>query len=159
MLGHRASDRPGDPSPGPSGRHHRGTQAAETTIAQTFPFQVSPTYAPLLLAWGVTPSRATVEVDERRLRTRFGFFRVETPTENVTRSTVHDGPFNPLKAIGVRYSFEDGSITFGSNTGPMVEIRFRDPVTIRPPGLTRHRALWVSVADPDALCRVLEQHR
>ena len=126
-------------------------------IAQTFPFQVPPTYAPLLLAWGVTNNRATVEVDERRLRARFGFFRVETQKANVAEATVRDGPFNPLKAVGVRYSFEDRSITFGSNTGPMVEIRFREPVTVRPPGLTRHRALWVSVADPDGLCRVLEQ--
>lgn len=105
----------------------------------------------------MTNNRATVEVDERRLRARFGFFRVETPTANVAEATVRDGPFNPLKAVGVRFSFEDRSITFGSNTGPMVEIRFREPVTVRPPGLTRHRALWVSVADPGGLCRVLEQ--
>ncbi|MBW3561131.1 MAG: hypothetical protein KY437_01390 [Actinobacteria bacterium] len=130
---------------------------AETTIAQTFRFQVSPTYAPVLLAWGVTTSRATVEVDERRLRARFGFFRVDTPTANVAEATVRNGPFNALKAIGVRYSFEDGSVTFGSDTGPMLEIRFRQPVTVRPPGLTRHPALWVSVADPDGLRRALEQ--
>lgn len=155
MHGHRASDRPGDHPPVPWDGTIDGPPTTETTITQTFRFQVSTAYAPILLAWGVTASRATVEIDERRLRARFGFFRVETATANVTAATVRDGPFTPLKAIGVRYSFEDRSITFGSDTGPMVEVRFQEPVTVRPPGLTRHPALWVSVADPDGLCRAL----
>lgn len=99
----------------------------------------------------MTESKARVEVGPERLVARFGFFRLSTDLDNVEDATVREGPYKPLLAIGVRYSLSDRSITFGSNTDRMVEILFRRPVTVRPPGLTRHPALWVSVADPEGL--------
>lgn len=124
-------------------------------MAETFRFEISAAYAPILALLGVSRDRAVVEVGPDRLRARFGFFRLETPIGNVVDAAVREGPFSPLKAIGVRYSFEDGSVTFGSSTGSMVEITFEHRVTVRPPGLTRHPALWVSVADPRGLRRAL----
>lgn len=124
---------------------------------RSFPFELSGAYVPVLVLAGVIPGRAAVRVGPDRLTASFGFFRVETPLENVAGVEVHPGPFNPLKAIGVRYSFADGSVTFGSSTGPMVEISFESPVTVRPPGLTRHPALWVSVVDPSGLQEALRR--
>lgn len=120
-------------------------------------FEIASTYAPLLLAWGVTDRRAYVDVGPDRLVARFGFFRAEVPLSDIHNATVHEGPFKPLRAIGVRYSFEDRSATFGSNTGPMIELDLRRPVTVRPPGLTRHPSLWLSVADPHGLVDLLTQ--
>lgn len=124
-------------------------------MPQTFAFEISAVYAPIIALAGVTRDRAVVEVGGDRLLARFGFFRVETPLSNVADAVVHEEAFSPLKVIGVRYSFEDGSVTFGSSTGSMVEITFDRPVTVRPPGITRHPALWVSVADPHGLRRAL----
>lgn len=124
-------------------------------MPRTFAFEISAVYAPLLALAGVSRDRAFVEVGGDRLLARFGFFRVETPLSNVADAAVRTGPFSAVKAIGVRYSFEDGSVTFGSSTGSMVEIAFERQVTVRPPGLTRHPALWVSVADPHGLRRAL----
>lgn len=122
---------------------------------ERFDFSMPLPYAAVVLAWGVTPGRAWVEVDDDRVRARFGFFHVETTRDNVVGATRESGPFNPLTAIGVRFSFSDASITFGSDVRDLVEIRFRRAVTLRPPGRTRHRALWVSVAEPDRLVEVL----
>lgn len=89
---------------------------------------------------------------------RFGVLRMATELANVRAATVHEGPFNPLLAIGVRYSLSDRSITFGSSTDGMVEVQFHRPVALAPPGITRHPALWVSVADPQGLAAALSRN-
>lgn len=122
---------------------------------QRFPFSMPSPYATVVLAWGATRDRAWVEVDEDELRARFGFFHLSTPLGNVTGASLHAGPFNPLLAVGVRYSFSDKSVTFGSDVHDLVEIRFERAVSVHPPGLTRHPALWVSVADPEGLVAAL----
>lgn len=96
-------------------------------------------------------------VGPEELVARFGFFHVSTELDNVRTATVHDGGFNPLLAIGMRYSLSDRSITFGSSTDHMVEIEFHRPLTVTPPGITRHPALWVSVTGPRALAAALSR--
>lgn len=122
---------------------------------ERFGFSRPAPYAAVVLAWGVTAERAWVEVDDEQFRARFGLFHLETPRGNIVEAAHHPGPFNPLKAVGVRYSFGDHSVTFGSDVKDLVEVRFRRAVTLHPPGRTRHRALWVSVKEPRRLVETL----
>jgi hypothetical protein len=53
-----------------------------------FEFEFLPAARPVLLAWGVTPGTAHVEVEGGELRVRFGFFSTTTPLSNVTGAKV-----------------------------------------------------------------------
>ena len=86
-----------------------------------------------------------------QLSARFGPWRLSTPLENVAGTEV-TGPYQLLKVIGPPHlSLRDRGLTFATNRQRGVCIRFRRPV-----GLLRHPSLTVTVADPDALARALE---
>ena len=57
--------------------------------------------------------------------------------------------------MGLRLSFADSGLTFGTNHRRGLCVAFREPVK-KVIGLRDHDALWVSVADPEGLAAALE---
>lgn len=122
---------------------------------QQFPFAFDPRYRPVLQILGITPGTARVEVTDHILDARFGVWRVATPLENVTGTSI-TGPYMAIRAIGPRLSLADRGISFGTNTDQGLCIRFRKPVPgIDPLRVIRHPGLTVTVAEPAALADVL----
>ena len=105
------------------------------------------------LAFGVVPGRDGVTVRNDRLRATFGFFNLETPLANVAGGHVTVG-YRWYTAIGVRLSFVDDGLTFGTSRDRGVCVHFRQRV---PPviGFRPHSALTVTVADCEGLLDVI----
>jgi hypothetical protein len=105
--------------------------------------------------FGVRPGTARVEVGDEHLEVSFGPWRLVTALSNVDDVTV-TGPYNPLKAYGVRVSLADLGVTFGTTTARGLCVTFREPVAAAVPGgLLRHPSMTVTVAEPERLARVL----
>jgi hypothetical protein len=117
----------------------------------SFAFRFDPRYRALLALSGITPERSWVDVGDGVLDARFGPWRVRTPLGNVTGASVN-GPHAAIRAIGVRLSFADRGLTFGSNRDRTVCVEFAEPVAgIDPLGLVRHPGLSLAVADCEGL--------
>jgi hypothetical protein len=90
-----------------------------------------------------------VDVSDGALVATYGRFRVETTLDNVDR-TVVTGPHRWYTAVGLRLSFKDDGLTFGTNHVSGLSISFVDKIP-RVVGWRDHSMLWVSVADPAGL--------
>jgi hypothetical protein len=124
--------------------------------ARRFPFEVAPRLGVLATAFGVTPSRAYVEVTGSELVVRFGFWSLRTPLANV-RDARMTGPYQWWKVAGpARLSLADQGVTFATTTTSGVCIRFHRPVPAAlPVPWLRHPSLTVTVAAPHALIDTL----
>lgn len=91
--------------------------------------------------------------DDALLIATYGRKRIETPVANVDH-TVVTGSHRWYTAVGLRLSFADDGLTFGTNhhAGLCIEFKERIPRVI---GFSDHSALWVSVEDPQALADAL----
>lgn len=91
--------------------------------------------------------------DDGSLRATFGRVRVVTTLGNVHHTQV-TGPHRWYTAVGLRLSFADDGLTFGTNHhwGLCIEFVERVPKVI---GSKPHSALWVSVADPEGLAAAI----
>jgi hypothetical protein len=87
--------------------------------------------------------------DDATFRATFGFFRMETPLTNIDGAHVTRN-YRWWTAAGVRGSWADDGLTFGTNSTAGVCVHFRRPV---PSPLRRkgHSALTVTVTDLDRL--------
>ena len=83
----------------------------------------------------------------------FGRVRVTTPLSNVDHTLV-TGPHRWYTAVGLRLSFTDDGLTFGTNHQRGLCVAFVERVP-RVIGFKDHSALWVSVADPEGLAIAL----
>jgi hypothetical protein len=104
--------------------------------------------------YGVRPSKDGVTLtDDGRLRATFGFFKIETPLENVDEAHITRN-YRWWTAPGARGSMKDDGLTFGTNAKAGVCIHFREKV---PSPLRRkgHSALTVTVEDPEGLTEAL----
>ncbi|MGB7980340.1 MAG: hypothetical protein WCF36_06065 [Candidatus Nanopelagicales bacterium] len=117
-----------------------------------FPYALDRRWAPLFVLLGVKDTDG-VQVSDGILRATFGWVSLETATDNIDHTEV-TGPHHWYTAVGLRLSFSDDSLTFGTNHRRGLSIAFieRVPKVI---GLRDHSALWVSVADPDGLADAL----
>lgn len=126
-----------------------------------FAFRFDWRYRVAALAFGVTPGRAWVEIDEREdvpvLRAQYGWWHVETPLTNVARIE-RSGPYALPKTIGPAHvSLRDRGLTFASTSDAGLCIEFREPVPAADPfGVLRHPALTVTVDDIDGLAAALD---
>ena len=119
-----------------------------------FPYAVDIKFAPLWLPLGLRPSKDGVAItDDGRFRATFGFLRLETPLDNVTGAHITRG-YRWWTAVGVRVSFVDDGLTFGTNTKAGVCVHFREKVPSAR-GLKGYSALTVTVVDLDGLVRAL----
>jgi hypothetical protein len=110
-----------------------------------FPYRFDARFAAMWLPFGVIPGRDGVILRDDRFRATFGFFNVETPLDNVAGGHVTID-YRWYTAIGVRLSFVDDGLTFGTcrDRGVCVHFRQRVPRVI---GFRPHSALTVTVAD------------
>ena len=121
-----------------------------------FDFDFDPAYQAMALLFGVTPARTGVEVRDGRFVARYGFWRLETPLDNIASFEV-SGPYRIWTTIGPAHlSLADRGLTFASNRRRGLCITFKEPVPgLEPTGRLRHPGLTVTVSDVDGLARAL----
>lgn len=119
-----------------------------------FPYRVDNRWKPMFAALRVSENDGVAVLDDDLVAT-FGRWKVETPLANIDHTEI-TGPHRWYTAVGLRLSFVDDGITFGTNSQSGLCIAFVEkvPRVIGPRG---HSALWVSVADPAALASALLQ--
>ena len=127
-------------------------------MSRRFSFRFDPRYEKVAALFGVTPTRASVEVTDDELHARFGRWRLSTPLRNIA-AVSQTGPYRFYKTAGpARLGVTDRGLTFATNGERGVLISFHDPVSaIEPFGLVRHPELTVTVAEPDELTAVLSE--
>lgn len=113
-----------------------------------FPYELDQRWSPMFKLLGVGASDGVTLTDDSFIAT-FGRKKVETPLTNIDHTLV-TGPHRWYTAVGMRLSFTDDGLTFGTNhrSGLCVAFVERIPKVI---GFRDHSALWVSVADPRGL--------
>jgi hypothetical protein len=121
-----------------------------------FAFAFTTPYRIAGLPFGITPSTAWVEVDERELRARFGPWRLRTPLANVG-GTQLTGGFSFVRTAGPAHlSLADRGVTFATNGDRAVCVSFVEPVrALDPLGLIRHPGATLTVAEPEVLAAAL----
>ena len=102
---------------------------------EVFPFAFDARFAAVLRLLGVTRGNAMVTVTDHAIVVQFGRWRLRTPLLNV-ECVERTGGYRWWKAIGVRASFVDHGITFGTNTADE-----RGNVMAHV-GYTRQEAVW-----------------
>jgi hypothetical protein len=113
----------------------------------------------MLWFWVADRDRCYVEVGDGVLHAQFGPWKVHTPISNVTHAHT-SGPFKAYRAVGLRWSFSDHGVTFGSATTGGVCIEFRDEVAPTTLALgMRHPNLTVTVEDPEGLVAAILAER
>ena len=113
-----------------------------------FPYRLDQQYR-LMLAPFRLDGDDGVTISDDTFRATFGWKTVEVPMTNVVEAhATHE--YQWFKAIGMRLSFADDGLTFGTSThgGVCVHFAERIPKVI---GLRDHSALTVTVDDLDAL--------
>lgn len=117
-----------------------------------FPFRFDNRWKPLFAMLGVTDTDG-VSVTDTELVAKYGRFEVRTPLSNVAGAEI-TGPHRWYTAVGLRLSFSDDGVTFGTNHKRGVSIRFRKHIP-KVVGFRDHSLLWVSVADCEGLVAAL----
>lgn len=119
-----------------------------------FPYRFDQTYVGLWWPLGVREGVDGVTVGPDMFTATFGRAKVKTPLENISDAHItHD--YQWWKAIGIRLSFADDGLTFGTSTHGGVCVHFEQRVP-RVLGLRHHSALTVTVDDLDGLMQALD---
>ncbi|MDH3684502.1 MAG: hypothetical protein OEV40_31670 [Acidimicrobiia bacterium] len=123
------------------------------TEPQFFPYSLDRRWTPLFTILGVSEDDGVQLTEDGHLRATYGRARVETSLGNVDHTLI-TGPHRWYTAVGLRLSFADDGITFGTDhrAGLCIAFRQRIPKII---GFRDHSALWVSVADPQGLAEAI----
>lgn len=122
------------------------------TEPRRFPIRIEPRYRWLLRVFGATPERSFVDLGET-LDARFGWSRVATSVENITRWSI-EGPWSPITALGVRMSVRHRDLTFGGTPRGGVRVDFRERV---PFWRFRLPALYLTVEDLEGFVAALAE--
>ncbi len=122
-----------------------------------FPFAFDPAYRLSALAFGITPSRAWVEVGASELEARFGPWHITTPLDNVTAVQI-TGPYAFFKTAGpARLGITDGGLTFATNGERGVLLTFATPIAgLDPLGAIHHPELTVTVEDVEGFAALMK---
>ena len=118
-----------------------------------FPYRLDHRWKPMFVLLGVSNSDGVTLTDDGQLRATYGRFSLETPLANVDHTRV-TGPHRWYTAVGIRLSFADDGLTFGTNHTSGLCVAFKKPIR-KVIGLKNHSALWVSVADPKGLATAI----
>jgi hypothetical protein len=118
-----------------------------------FPYRLDKRWGALFLLLGVTDKDGVKITPKGELIATFGRFKVKTTLNNVDHTLI-TGPHRWYTAVGLRLSFTDDGITFGTNHRKGLSIAFvhKIPKVI---GFWKHSMLWVSVADPEGLAAAI----
>ena len=109
--------------------------------------------------WVLDRDACYVDVGDGELHARFGRWHVRTPITNVEHAHT-SGPFKSYRAIGLRWSFTDHGVTFGTATTGGVCVEFKEKVAPTTLALgMRHPNLTVTVEDPEGLVAAILAER
>jgi hypothetical protein len=114
--------------------------------SQRFSFKFDARYRPFLLALGVHPGNARVDVGADGLTAHFGRWSFATPFDNI-RCVEITGPYRGYRAIGIRGSMVDHGITFGTSVAGGVCILLHEPIAALLPGMRPHPGITMTVID------------
>ncbi len=118
-----------------------------------FGYDLDKRWFAMFAAFGVDKTDGVEVTEDGELIATFGRVSVTTPLSNVDHTLV-TGPHRWYTAVGLRLSFTDDGLTFGTNHRRGLCIAFVEKVP-RVIGTKDHSALWVSVADPEGLAIAL----
>ncbi len=122
-------------------------------MSRCFKYAVDFRLAPFWLPFGLRPWSDAVTLTEDEFIATYGLFRIATPLTNVTGAHTTRG-YRWWTSVGIRASFVDDGLTFGTNrdAGACVHFAEKVPSRMRRSG---HSALTVTVADPEGLVQAL----
>lgn len=120
---------------------------------QHFPYRLDKRWNPLFLVLGVSDKDGVTITAKGELIATFGRFKVTTTLKNVDHTEI-TGPHRWYTAVGLRLSFTDDGVTFGTNHRKGVSIVFVHKIP-RVIGFRKHSMLWVSVADPEGFVKAI----
>ena len=118
-----------------------------------FPYQLDRRWTALFIALGVGGDDGVEISDNGELVATYGRFKVRTALDNIDHTLV-TGPHRWYTAVGLRLSFIDDGLTFGTNHRKGLSIAFVDKIP-KVIGFKNHSMLWVSVADPEGLAAAI----
>lgn len=118
-----------------------------------FSYDIDRRWSPLFTILRVDDTDGVDVTDDGIFRATFGRWSVETPLDNIDHTLV-TGPHRWYTAVGLRLSFTDDGLTFGTNHQRGLCVAFTEPVP-KVMGFKDHSALWVSVADPVGLAAAI----
>lgn len=122
-----------------------------------FPYRFDQKFVGLWWPLGVRDGQDGVTVTDETFIATFGRSRVETPMSNVVEAHV-TRDYDWWKAVGMRLSFADDGLTFGTATHGGVCVHFAKNVP-RVAGFKTHSALTVTVEDLDGLADAINNAR
>ena len=125
--------------------------------AKYFSYRFDKRWTVLFLALGVNDKDGVTITGKGELIATYGRFKVKTTVANVDHTLV-TGPHRWYMAVGLRLSFTDDGLTFGTNHRKGLSIAFVEKIP-KVIGFKKHSTLWVSVADPDGLAAAIEEKR
>ena len=125
--------------------------------AKYFPYRFDKRWTALFFALGVDDKDGVTITGTGELIANFGRFKVKTTVANVDHTLV-TGPHRWYMAVGLRLSFSDDGLTFGTNHRKGLSIAFVEKIP-KVIGFKKHSTLWVSVADPEGLAAAIEAKR
>lgn len=118
-----------------------------------FPYACDDRFKMIWWPLGVRPGEHGVRVGDEEFVATYGRFTVRTPRSNVSGAHI-TRDYRWWTAVGIRMSFVDDGLTFGTNPSAGVCVHFDErigPVL----GHRRHSALTVTVEDLEGLVEVL----
>lgn len=121
--------------------------------AAFFPYLFDNRWAMMFGALGVDASDGVHVGTDGILLATFGRVRVETSLDNVDHTLVTTN-HRWYTAVGLRLSFADDGLTFGTNHKAGLCIQFVEKIP-KVIGFKDHSALWVSVAEPEGLAEAI----
>jgi hypothetical protein len=122
-----------------------------------FPYEFDRRWSPMFKALGVHDTDGVTIEPSGRVRATYGRKVVETTVDNIDHTLV-TGPHRWWTAVGLRLSFADDGLTFGTNHRAGLCLAFREKIP-KVIGPRNHSTLWVSVADPEALAEAIDAAR
>ena len=123
--------------------------------AKHFPYRLDKRWSALFFVLGVGDKDGVTLTGKGELIATFGRFKVKTTLDNIDHTLV-TGPHRWYTAVGLRLSFTDDGLTFGTNHQKGLSIAFVDKIP-KVIGFRNHSTLWVSVADPEGLAAAIRQ--
>ena len=122
-----------------------------------FPYELDRKWMPMFAVMGVGADDGVTLTDDGTFRATYGRMSTETPIANIDHTLV-TGPHRWYTAVGVRLSFSDDGLTFGTNHRLGLCVEFVEKIE-KVIGFKDHSALWVSVADPEALAAAIAERQ
>jgi len=117
-----------------------------------FPIRIQANLKPILLLFGVhDDGRARVRIADGEFTATFGRFGASTPLSNISSWDI-TGPYNSLRAVGVRRSIPKPDLSFGGSAHGGLRVHFRQRVRA---ARLMNTELYVTVDDLEGLAAAL----